>query len=29
VRIAHRLREWNSTKEAAPGSFGSYVYDFL
>jgi predicted nuclease of predicted toxin-antitoxin system len=29
ARIAHRLRAWNDAKEAAPGSFGSYVVDFL
>jgi predicted nuclease of predicted toxin-antitoxin system len=29
ARIAHRLREWDDEKEAAPGSFGSYVVEFL
>jgi hypothetical protein len=29
ARIAHRLREWDDAKEAAPGSFGSYVVEFL
>ena len=28
ARIAHRLRGWNDAKEAAPGSFGSYVVDY-
>ncbi len=29
ARIAHKLREWDAAKEAAPGSFGSYIWDFL
>jgi predicted nuclease of predicted toxin-antitoxin system len=29
ARIAHKLREWDDAKQAAPGSFGSYVVAFL
>jgi predicted nuclease of predicted toxin-antitoxin system len=29
ARIAHRLREWDDEKAAAPDSFGSYVVAFL
>jgi predicted nuclease of predicted toxin-antitoxin system len=28
-RIAHRLKRWADEKEAAPESFGSYVYEWL
>jgi hypothetical protein len=28
-RIAHRLQKWDEAKVAAPGSFGSYVVEFL
>lgn len=29
ARIAHRLQEWCGEKENTPGSFGSYVVDYL